>query len=184
MAILKPFSVIFMLLGLCWSALAVDEQHGIVTGVVTKVDDGAKTVAVKTADGTEHTYHFVKRTTVHGAEDTAKGSTDAFHGLKKGSEVAVHYTAKGGEETGEEFDRIGKDGLKATDVTVTHIDRGAKTLAVKTADGTEETFRLTGSAAKDAGKGIAEGTEKSVKVTVYYSEEGGHKVAHFFKKAI
>jgi hypothetical protein len=96
----------------------------------------------------------------------------------------VHYTAKGSVETAEEFDGLGKDGLKATDATVTHIDRGAKTLAVKTADGTEETFRLTGTAAKDAGKGIAEGTEKSVKVTVYYTEESGHKVAHFFKKAV
>jgi hypothetical protein len=181
---LKPISLIFALLALSWLALAVEEQHGFVTGVVSKVDAGAKTVAVKTADGTEHTFHFVKRTTVHGGEAVAKGSADAFHGLKEGSEVAVRYTAKGTVETGEEFDRIGKDGLKTTDATVTHIDRGAKTIAVKTADGTEETFRLTGGAAKDAGKDIAEGTEKTAKVTVYYTEEGGHKVAHFFKKAV
>jgi hypothetical protein len=183
MAILKPISVTIMSLALCWPALAAEEQHGIVTGVVSKVDAGAKTVAVKTADGTEHTFHFVKRTTVHGAEDTAKGTADAFGGLKEGSQVAVHYTAKGGEETGEEFDRLGKDGLKSTDVTVTHIDRGAKTLAVKTTDGTAETLRLTGSAAKDAGKDIAEGTEKSAKVTVYYTEEGGRKIVHFFKSS-
>jgi hypothetical protein len=170
-------------LAFCVAALAAEEQHGIVTGVVSKVDAGAKTVAVKTADGTEHTFHFVKRTTVHGADATAKGADDAFHGLKEGSQVAVHYTAKGTEETGEEFDRIGKDGLKSTDVTVTHIDRGAKTLAVKTADGTAETLRLSGSAAKDAGKDIAEGAEKSAKVTVYYTEEGGRKIVHFFKSS-
>jgi hypothetical protein len=181
---LKHFSVIFMSLALCWPAAAIEESHGILVGVVLKLDSGAKTVVVKTADGTEHTLHFVKRSTVHGAEAVAKGSEDAFHGLKEGSEVAVHYTAKGTVETGEEFDRVGKDGLKATDATVTHIDRGAKTLGVKTADGTEETFRLTGSAAKDAGTDIAAGTEKSTKVTVYYTEEGGHKIAHFFKKAI
>ena len=180
----KLFFVTITLLALCWTAFAVEEQHGIVTGVVSKVDAGAKTVAVKTADGAEHSFHFVKRSAVHGGEGVAKGSEDAFHGLKEGSEVAVHYTAKGTVETGEEFDRIGKDGLKATDVTVTHIDRGAKTLGVKTAEGTEETFRLTGSAAKDAGKDLAAGTEKSTKVTVYYTEEGGHKVAHFFKKVI
>src|ERR1700685_1570631 len=131
---LKLLSLTIMSLALCWTALAVEEQHGIVTGVVSKVDAGAKTVAVKTADGTEHTFHFVKRTTFHGADDTAKGATDALNGLKEGSQVAEHYTAKGSVETGEEFDRIGKDGLKSTDVTVTHIDRGAKTLAVKTVD--------------------------------------------------
>jgi len=81
-------------------------------------------------------------------------------------------------------DNIGKDGLKATEATVTRVDRGAKILAVKTADGTEETYRLTDSAAKDAGKDVGEGTEKSEKVTVYYAEESGRRVAHFFKQVV
>ncbi|MGA2726124.1 MAG: hypothetical protein ABSG79_27425 [Bryobacteraceae bacterium] len=181
---LKRFSMIMMLMALCWAALAVEQRHGILVGAVLRTDAAAKTVVVKLADGTEHTFHFVKRTTVHGAQGTAAGATDAFRGLKEGSEVAVHYTAQGTEETAEEIDNIGKDGLKVTEATVTHIDRGAKTLALKTADGAEETYRLTDSAAKDAGKDIAAGAEKSAKVTVYYTEEGGHKVAHFFKRAI
>jgi hypothetical protein len=181
---LKRLSVIAMLLALCGLAFAAEQSHGIVVGAVVKVDDGAKTVAVKAADGTQHTFHFVKKTTVHGAEGTAAGAKDAFHGVKEGTQVAVHYTAKGTEETAGEVDNIGKDGLKATEATVTHIDRGAKTLAVKTAGGAEETYRLTDSAAKDAGKDIAKGTEKSAKVTVYYTEEAGHKVAHFFKSSI
>jgi hypothetical protein len=182
---LKRFSVTMTLVVvLCWQVRAIEERHGILVGTVLKVDDGAKTVVVKLSDGTRHTFHFVEGTTVHGAQDTAAGAKDAFHGLKEGSSVAVHYTAKGTEETADEFDNIGKDGLKTTDATVTHIDRGAKTLTVKTGDGAEETFHLTDSAAKDAGKGIGEGTEKSAKVTVYYTEDAGHKVAHFFKKAI
>jgi len=181
---LKRFSVIMILLVLCWQAVAIERRHGILVGVVLKTDDAAKTVVVKLADGTEHTFHFVKATTVHGAQETAAGAKDAFHGLKEGSEVAVHYTAKGSVETAEEVDHIGKDGLKVTEATVTHVDRGAKTIAVKTADGTEEVYRMTDSAARDAGKGIGTGAEKSAKVTVYYTEEAGHKVAHFFKKAI
>jgi len=55
-------------------------------------------------------------------------------------------------------------------------------LAIKTADGTEETFKLSGHAAADAGKGIAKGTEKTTKVTVYYTEQAGKKTAHFFEK--
>ncbi len=181
---LKRFSVMVMLMALCWTALAVEQRHGILVGVVLKVDAGTRTVVVKLEDGTEHTFHFVKRTTVHGAEDTAAGAKDAFHGLKEGTQVAVHYTAKGTEETAEEVDNIGKDGLKVTEGTVMHIDRGAKTIAVKTGDGTEESYRLTDSAAKDAGKDIGDAAEKTTKVTVYYTEEGGHKVAHFFKKAV
>jgi hypothetical protein len=173
-----------MAMALCWSAQAVEERHGILVGEVVKMDDATKTVVVKTGDGTEHTLHFVKETAVHGEEGTAAGSEDAFHGLKDGSQVAVHYTAKGTEETAREIDNIGRDGLKATDATVVHIDRGAKTLAVKTADGTEETYRLTGRAARDAGKDIGESAEKSGKVTIYYTERAGHKVAHFFQRAI
>jgi len=95
----------------------------------------------------------------------------------------VHYTAKGAEDTAEEVDHLGKSGLKATEGTISHIDRGSKTIAIKTADGTEEAFRMTGHAAEDAGTDIGKGAEKSEKVTVYYTEEAGHKVAHFFKKA-
>lgn len=181
---LKRVSTIMVLMAFCSSALAVVRRHGILVGVVLRLDAAAKTVVVKLADGTEHTYHVVERTAVHGTQQTAAGAKDAFHGLKEGSEVAVHYTAVGTNETAEEIDNIGKDGLEATEGAVTHIDRGAKTLAVKTAGGTEETYRLTDSAAKDAGKDIAKRSAKSAQVTVYYTEEAGHKVAHFFKRAI
>jgi hypothetical protein len=102
--------------------------------------------------------------------------------LKEGSEVVAHYTTRGSEDTAVEVDKVGKDGLKATDGTVKEIDKGGKKLVVKTADGTEETFRLTGHASEDAGKDIAKGTEKGSKVTVYYTEDAGKKVAHFFEK--
>lgn len=163
------------------AAQAVEEKHGFLVGTVIKIDAGTKKVVVKAADGTEHSMHFLAQTTVHGTEAGAK---DAFHGLKEGSQVAVHYSAKGADESAEEVDNIGKDGLRVSEVSAVHIDRGAKTLSAKTADGSVETFRLTDNAVKDAGKDIGAGTEKSAKVTVYYTEEAGHKVAHFFKKTI
>lgn len=181
---LRGFTVIAMSVALCLPALAAEQRHGILVGAILRLDAAAKTVVVKAADGTEHTLHFVKTTAVHGAEDAAVGAKDAFLGLEEGSEVAVHYTAKGTVETADEIDRIGKGGLKATEATVTHIDRGAKTLTVKTADGAEETYRLTDRAARDAGKDTAEGVKKSTKVTIYYTEKAGRKVAHFFKRAI
>ena len=163
------------------TALVAQDVVSAVSGTVKKVDSGTKTVIVKTADGSEHTFHFVERTSVQGADATAAGAKDAFHGVKEGSEVVVHYSKRGTEETAEEIDRVGKDGLKVTEGTVSKIDRGGKTLVVKTADGAEETYHLTDHAAKDAGKDIGKGTEKSAKVTVYYTEEAGRKVAHFFK---
>jgi len=181
---LGRWSVIVLLIAVCGAALAVERRHGILVGEVIKLDAAARTVVIKAADGTTHTLHFLGRTAVHGGEAAAAGSKDAFHGLKDGTEVAVHYTAEGTRETAQEIDNIGKDGLKSAEGTVIRLDRGAKTLTVKAADGSEDTYRLTGSAAKDAGKDIKEGADESARVTVYYTEEAGHKVAHFFKRAI
>jgi len=178
---LKSLFAVVVMTGLCLPAFAIERQHGILVGEITKLDSASKTAVVKVADGTKHTFHFVERTTVHGTTEAAE---DTFHGLKEGSKVAVHYSAKGSEATAEEVDHIGEGGLKSTQATVVHIDRGAKTLAVQTEDGTKETYHLTDRAAREAGKDIAEASEKSAKVTVYYTEDAGHKVAHFFEKAI
>ena len=163
-------------------SLAAQDVVHAVDGTVKKVDAGTKTVVVEAKDGTEHTFHYASDVTVDGAKDTEKGTVDAAHGVAEGSKVAVHYTTVGGKDTAHEIDKIGDDGMKTTDGTVTHIDRGAKTVAVKTADGTVETFHLTDRAAKDTGKDIAEGTDKSAKVTVYYTEKAGVKTAHFVKE--
>ena len=161
-----------------FSAFAADDVATAVVATVKTVDKGAKTVVVKTADGTEHTFHFIGRTVAHGAEATAKGSKDAFEGMKEGDDVIVHYTVKGADKTAEEVDHIGKDGLKASLVVVKSVDRGAKTVTVKTAEGAEETYHFSARAAKDTGKGL----EKAGKVTVYYTEDAGKKVAHYFKE--
>jgi hypothetical protein len=150
------------------------EAVSSVHGTISKIDSGAKTIVVKTAEGTEHTFRFIAKTTVHGTEAGAK---DTFRGLKEGTEVVAHYTAKGAEKTAVEVDKVGKDGLKAVDGTVSDIDRGAKKLVVKSADGTEQAFRLAEHAAAETGKGA----EKSARVTVYYTENAGKKIAHFFE---
>jgi hypothetical protein len=169
-----------LVVGLSFAAVAMFAAADVVTaveGTVKKVDAGTKTVVVSTADGTEHTVHFVGKTTVHGWDATEAGSKDALHGVKEGSHVVVHVTKKGTVETAQEVDRIGDGGLKVTEGTVSTIDRGGKTIAVKTADGAVATYKFTDHAAVDASKGV----EKAGKVTVYYTEEGGKKVVHFFK---
>jgi len=84
------------------------------------------------------------------------------------------------QTTGVEIGKIGKDSVKVTKGTIAKVDSGAKTVVVKTADGTEKTFDFTENAGKDMGKAVGTGTEKGAKVTVYYTEESGKKIAHFF----
>ena len=179
MRTLIRYSVLLLLVSFAFGA---DEAVSAVHGTITKLDRGAKTVVVKTADGTEHTLHFAEKTTVHGADATAEGAKESFHGLKEGTEVVAHYTKRGGEDTAVELDKVGKDGLKGTEGTLSAFDRTGKKIAVKTADGTEHTFKLSDRAAEDAGKDIGKGSEKGTKVIVYSSEDTGKKVAHFFEK--
>lgn len=161
---------------------AADDVVSAVHGVVTKVDSGAKTIAVKTEDGTEHTIHYVDKTVVRGADATATGAKDTWHGISTGSEVVAHYTVKGTEKTGVEIDKLGKDGLKSVDGTVTKVGKDGKTVVVKSADGTEHAFEVAGHDTEVAAKDIGKGADKAGKVTVYYTEDAGKKIAHFFKK--
>jgi len=153
---------------------AADDVTSAIHGTITKVDKGTKTIVVKSTNGTEQTIKVASKATVH-------GTTEGFDGLKDGTEVVVHTSEKGTEKTGVEIDKVGKEGLKATEGTITKVDRKTKTLSIKTADGTEKTFKMTESAAKDSGKGMAAGSEKSAKVTVYYTEKAGKSIAHFFE---
>jgi hypothetical protein len=174
----------FLVLGLLviWGVRASDDVVSVLHGTVTKLDSASKTMAVKTKDGAVHTVHFMDTTAVWGADKTAAGAKEAFKGLSEGSEVVVHYTAKGSESTATEVYKVGKDGLKSVDGTVTKIGEGGKTVMVKAADGTEQTFQTAGKDSADAAKSVGKAADKAGKTTVYYTEEGGKKIAHFFEK--
>jgi glutamate synthase domain-containing protein 3 len=172
---MKHLAVAVLVFSLAALAFAAEDVVEATHGTISKIDRTAKTVAIKTADGTERVFHWAKDTTVHGADVTAK---DSWHGLREGSEVVVHTTKRGSEETVVEVDKVGDKGLQRTEGTIKTVDRAGKTLVVETADGTERTFRLTGHAAADAGKDLESGS----KVVVYSTESGGKKIAHFFEK--
>jgi len=163
--------------GVAILAFAAEDVVTAVVGTVKKVDAGTKTVVVATADGTEHTVHFVKKTAVHGWDASETGAKDGMHGVKEGSHVVVHYTEKGSVKTAQEVDKVGEGGLKVVEGTPGAIDKGAKTIAVKTADGAEVTYAATDRALAEAAKV----TKNGAKATFYYTEEGGKKVVHFFK---
>jgi hypothetical protein len=178
---MKTIATVVLALSLVSPSFADEDVVSAVHGTVVKIDDGAKIVVVKTADGTRHSLHFADKTTVHGAVLSANGASHSWHGLAKGSEVVAHYTKRGTADTAVEIDKIGDNGLKTTEGTVTDIDRGGKGLVVDTGGGAKKTFELTDHASEDAGRDIAKGTVKGSKVTVYYTEDAGKRVAHFFE---
>jgi hypothetical protein len=90
---------------------------------------------------------------------------------------------------------IAEDLVQAVSGVVKSVDKGTKTVVIKTADGTEQTIKYTSKTtvegAKDAGKGVAKGSvetylgaKKGAKVTVQYTQKGAEKTAVAVKDAV
>jgi hypothetical protein len=184
MSPLKLRFLTFSLAAVCCVALslAANAAPDVVTGTIDKVDSSAKTIAVKTADGTVQTVKFTDRTTVHGLKDAGKGADLAG---KEGGHVIIHTTGEGADKTAHSVRWLGDKSVHATEGTVDEVGEGSKTVAVKTADGTKETFVVADHATVDTGKDVArysaKGAKKGEHVTVYYTEDAGKKIAHVFK---
>jgi hypothetical protein len=180
----SPLRAFLLLLAACFAVAAAraDEVTRVISGTVEKVDAGAKTIAVKTADGTVETVKFTEKTTVHGLKDAAKGADLAG---KEGGHVIVHATGEGAEKTAHSVEWFGDKTVHTTEGTVEDVGKGTKVVAVKTADGTKEAFDVSEHATVDTGKAVgrysALGAKKGEHVTVYYTEEAGKKIAHVFK---
>ena len=54
----KLFSLVALAAFCAVMVLAADEAVSVVHGIVTKVDEASKTIAVKTQDGAEETYRM------------------------------------------------------------------------------------------------------------------------------
>jgi hypothetical protein len=68
-------------------------------GTVTKVGEGGKTITVKAADGTEHTFEVAG----HG---TKVAAVDAGKGTEKGAKVTVYYTESAGKKVVHFFEKL------------------------------------------------------------------------------
>jgi preprotein translocase subunit YajC len=157
-------------------------EHALV-GSIEKVDKEGKTLIVKTADGTEETLKWTERTTVDGLKGAAKAVDLAG---REGEHVVVRYSVEGADKTAVTVKRLGRATAKVAEGTIKSVRKGARTLVVKTGDGTEQTFHLAKRASVDSAKGIARGSESAAKegehVTVYFTEDAGRKVAHLLKR--
>ena len=99
-----------------------------------------------------------------------------------GSRVVVHYTVEGDTKAAHEVDRIADDGLKTIEGVITKVDRRARTISIRLADGSRQTLRLTERAASDVGKDLDATGAGTAKVVVYFDDEAGRRVAHYFKR--
>jgi hypothetical protein len=192
--ICKLASVTFLFLIAASSAIAQDVGKGgdvvhAMAGVITKLDSAAKTITLKTVDGTEHVFKYTAKTSVHAAQEGEKaaktGTVDTYMAGKEGTHAVIHYTGEGADETAVHVEDLGHDSLQVGHGTVTGVDKAARTVTIKAEDGTESTYHVAKDATIDAEHGVTKGSEliakKGEKVTVHYTDEAGKKVVHLFK---
>jgi hypothetical protein len=174
---------------LAGSAFAQDAVHAV-AGAVTHIDKAGKTIAIKAADGSEQTFKFTERTAIRTSVEAEKGvkagALDTYFAGKEGTKVVVRYMGKGADKTATVVEDFGKESLKAGKGTVTHVDRAARTVSVKTDSGAEETYKLGSEAVVETDHGVVRGSrylaKEGDKVAVHYTEEQGAKVVRFFQK--
>ncbi len=172
------------------SALAQDVVHAV-AGAVTHVDKAGKTIAIKATDGSEQVFKFTERTAIRTSIETEKGAKrgalDTYFAGKEGTKVVVRYIGKGVDKTATVVDDFGKDSLKVGKGTVTHVDRAARTVSVKTEGGAEETYKLGSAAVVETDHGVVLGTrylaKEGDKVAVHYTEEEGGKSCTFSRSS-
>jgi len=177
------------------SVLGQDKPTGgdvvhAVGGVVTKVDSAAKTIALKLSDGTEQAFKYTSTTSVHVSKEAGreakKASVDTYMAGKEGTHVVLHYSGEGADKTAVAVHDFGKDGLKFSQGTVTRVDKAARTVTIKSEDGTEETYHVAKHATIDTEHGVVKAPELAAKdgekVTVHYSEDAGKKFIHLLRR--
>jgi hypothetical protein len=156
-----------------------------VTGTLAPEDTRQKTyevlntVVVKTVDGIEHLFHLPERSDMRGRTESGE---QALRGLEEGSRVVVHETMKADQKTTRDAGRAAEDVLKATKGVITHVDWRAKSMVIRLADGTRETFRLTNRAAPDVGKGVDRAVIRSPTIVISFSDDAGRHVAYYFTR--
>lgn len=188
----KVFSSLVMaasVAALLTSAFAQDVIRAV-EGAVTQVDKKAKTIAIKTTDGTEDVFKYTEHTAIHDSHAAAHGAkmgvVDTYFKGKEGSHVVVRYMGAGADKTATMLDDFGKDSLKVGRGTVTHVDRAARTVAIKTETGAEVTYKLGSEGVVETEHGVVRAdryvAKEGDKVVVHYTEDAGGKLVRFIKK--
>ncbi len=75
------------------------------TGVVTKVDEKARTITVKTKDGVVHVYEVSKDSTITVGRRIGRGGEALGLSIKEGAEVMVQFVDESGRKVARAFEQ-------------------------------------------------------------------------------
>jgi hypothetical protein len=175
--------------GLLWVGSASAQQivHAL-SGTVTKVDPQAKTIQIKTNDGSEGVFSFPaqKGATEVSFDRDVKGRTTPVSSFDKtNEEVVVYYYGNDSVRTAVAVQELGTGPFDTVEGTVTKFNRKQHDLSVKDASGKEWDFTIDPKAMADSMMGAVPGDRfspsKGDNVRVIATKAKGAETALFIR---
>jgi hypothetical protein len=190
---LKSLVKILMLVGCLALASRVATAQEIVhalTGTVSSIDAGAKTIEIATDDGSDGTFHFMAdpHTPLKFDRGIRNDATAAGDFKTQGAHVVVYYFGAGGGRTVVALKDVGAGPFTATSGTVVKFDKKEHSLTIKDQSGATQSFNVASSTIAETDEGATEGIKfdprKGEKVIVAAAQASGGPTAVFINGAL
>jgi hypothetical protein len=189
---LRLFFKISMLVG-CFSlaaraATAQEIVHAL-TGTVSAIDAGAKTITVATDDGSDGTFHDLtdSRAAMKFDKSVRADATAAGDFKQQGARVIVYYFG-GGVRTVVALKSLGPGPFTTTSGTVVKFDKKEHSLTVKDQSGAIQSFNITPATIAETDSGVTAGLKfdprKDERVIVSATQANGAATAVFINGAL
>jgi hypothetical protein len=170
-------------------ALQAQEVVHALTGTVNTIDAAAKTFSITADDGSGGV--FDQAASSHKSQWLEKairnGAVAAGGFNQTGAHVIVYYLGWGSPRTAVAFQALGAGPFTTTIGTVVKFDKGDRTLSIKEASGTVDSFKIFPDSVAETGIGAIEGLKfdptKSERVRVTATPVNGTEKALFIYAA-
>lgn len=153
----------FAILAGCFSmagfpAAAQEVVHALV-GTVTSIDSAAKTITVKTYDGSEGLFkdRIGSKTRIEFDKNIRSDSTAAGEFKKSGTGVMVYYFGIGTVRTAVALRNLGPGPFTRIVGTILKFESKEHSISIKESSGTVETFKITSDTVAETDEGAIEG---------------------------
>jgi hypothetical protein len=190
---LKSSLKILMLVGclaLASRAATAQEIVHALSGTVSSIDAGAKTIEIATDDGSDGTFHFMAdpHTPLKFDKGMRSEATAAGDFKTQGAHVVVYYYGAGGGRTVVAIKDLGTGPFTATSGIVVKFDKKEHSLTVKDQSGATTSFNVTASTIAETDEGATAGLKfdprKGEKVIVAAAQASGSPTAVFINGAL
>jgi hypothetical protein len=187
---LFKFSMLVGCFALASRMTTAQEIVHALSGTLSSIDAGDKTITVATDDGSDGTFHLMAdaHTSLKFDKGIRSEATAAGDFKTQGAHVVVYYFGAGSGRTVVALKDLGAGPFTTTSGTVVKFDKKEHSLIVKDQTGTTQSFNVVPSTIAETDEGATEGLKfdprKGEKVIVAAAQASGSSTAVFINGAL